>query len=259
MPKLATIQFAPLLGDKLANLTQLSTLVQEASQNGAHLVVAPELATSGYSLTLPEARKVAEPISEDSPTLKGFLLISKKLNIHIVWGMVESETGTGHLYNSQVLVCPDGRFESMRKINLAGDDWLWASEGRANPPITVCNLGGKSVKVGLLICRDIRDKKDEHWDSFYQKGDADVVAFSAAWGEGFFPATTWMDFVKDNKVTLVVSNRYGVEGTKPNTFDGGICIIKPKGSPEHPNGVCSDGLIWNANCVVYGELGSGQV
>jgi predicted amidohydrolase len=102
-------------------------------------------------------------------------------------------------------------------------------------------------KVGLLICRDVRDKKDDKWSSFYEKGDADIVAMSANWGDGGFPAVSWMEFAKDNKVALIVANRYGKE--IPNDFgEGGICVVEPSGK------VHCDGIVWNQPCIVYADL-----
>ena len=262
MPKVAAVQFAPVLGQKQDNLLRLTKLVIQAAGQGAHLIVMPELAATGYSFMSPaEAAPLSETLvglPDQHPSATSFHLmqaLASRYNVHLAWGLIERDHGTGDLFNSQVLMCPDGQFASMRKVNLWGDDLLWANEGRANPPIMTCNLGGVSKKVGLLICREVRDKKDAHWDSFYQRGDADIVAFSANWGEGGFPATTWMDFVKDNHTTLVVSNRYGEEGPKPNKFGGGgSCIVVPKKSKEHPNGVYCDGLMWSQDCIVYAVI-----
>ncbi len=266
MSKVAAIQFAPTWGSpeaKTASLGRLVQLVIQAAQNGAQLIVAPEMACVGYSFMSPmEAEPLAEmllpqPNDDQMPstsvqTLSG---LANKLGVYIAWGLIEKDAGTGDLFNSPVLACPDWQFESMRKVNLWGNDLLWAKEGRSNPPILKCTLGGVTRKVGLLICRDVRDKKDEHWDSFYQKGDADIVAFSANWGEGGFPATAWMDFVKENSTSIIVSNRYGDEGGKPNKFGGGgSCIVSTKKSKDHPNGVYCDGLLWNQDCIIYADV-----
>ncbi len=262
--KVAAVQFAPVLGQKQENLRRLAKLVVQAAGQGAQLIVMPELATTGYSFMSPaEVAPLAEvllplPNDDQNPNESSMQLmyaLASRYKVHLAWGLIEKDGGTGDYFNSQVLLCPSGHYESMRKVNLWGDDLHWANEGRANPPVHTCDFGGVSKKVGLLICRDVRDKKDEHWDSFYQKGDADVVAFSANWGEGGFPATTWMDFVKDNNTVLIVSNRYGDEGGKPNRFwGGGSCVVTPKKNKEHPNGVYCEGLMWSQDCIVYHTL-----
>lgn len=266
MPKVAAIQFAPTWGGKPAkdqSLVRLARLVIEAAQNGAQLIVCPELSVVGYSFMSPsEAEPLAEillpqPNDEQPPdtSVQVFSKLAHKLGVHIAWGLIEKDGGTGNLFNTQVLSCPDWSYEAYRKVNLWGNDILWASEGRANPPVRTCLLGGVSKKIGLLICRDVRDKKDEHWDSFYQKGDADIVVFSANWGDGGFPATAWMDFVEDNSATLIVANRYGEEGSKPNKFGGGgSCIVSTESNRDHPNGVYCDGLLFNQDCIVYADV-----
>jgi len=260
----------PKFKDSLGNLRRAAALVVQAAEAGAQLIVLPELVTSGYGfMNKAEAEPYAEVIAAfdpakvrrfaadpqaelppgpaPTPSMDIMFGIAMKHHAHVAWGLAEKDTGTGELYNSQVLMCPDGRYESMRKINRWGNDFLWSRPGRANPPIMTCSLGGETKKVGLLICRDIRDKFDDKWDSFYEKGDADIVCFSANWGDGGFPATSWMDFVKSNNVTLIVANRYGYE--IPNDFgEGGSCIIEP------PDTVTCEGLIWKQDCIIYAEV-----
>lgn len=250
MARVASVQFAPVMGAKLENLRRLALLVKEAAQKGAKLIVLPELATGGYSyMNAEQARRDAEVINPEGTTMKVMLRLAKGFGVHLVWGMVEEDPGTKQLHNAQVLVSPDGFYTSYRKINRWGNDFLWATPGASNPPIANLDLDGSTVKVGLLICRDVRDKKDDAWTDFYEKGDADVVCLSANWGDGGFPAVTWMDFVESNGAALIVSNRYGKEA--PNNFgEGGICVIQKDGT------VHCDGLLWDRDCIVVAELGS---
>jgi predicted amidohydrolase len=173
--------------------------------------------------------------------------LARNLGVHIAWGLVEVDVGNGDLYNAQALVTPTGEMYSYRKINRWGQDHCWAKPGRANPPVATLDLGGVEKKVGLLICRDIRDRVNDKWTSLYERGDADIVAFSANFGDGGFPATAWMDFVESNRCTLVVSNRYGREANN-NFGEGGVCIIQP------PDKVHCEGLLWNQDCIVYAEV-----
>ena len=248
------IQFCPVFKDKANNLIKLTSLVVEAATHGAKLVVLPELCATGYSfMSNEEARPLAESTSwlEDldslDPNTSLFVLskLSRELDIIVVLGFVELDVGTSKLYNSQLYYEPSGYFESYRKINFFANDHLWASKGISNPPVIRSQFEDK--RVGLLICRDVRDKKDDKWNSFYEPGDADVVVLSAAWGRGGFPSNSWIEFAEENKVTLVVSNRYGVEG--PNDFgEGGVCIIEKTGK------VHCKGLKWNEDCIVYAEV-----
>jgi predicted amidohydrolase len=248
--KVALVQFAPRFKAVEANLRRLVAFVQQAASEGARLIVLPELATTGYSfMSAREARPFAEPVTEQGRTFQVMRALARKLGVHIVWGMVEVDPVTNTLHNAQVLVTPTGPWVRYAKVNLWGNDWLWAAEGRANPPILACDFGVDGVRrVGLLICRDVRDKKNDKWSDFYESGDADLVCLSANWGDGGFPSISWIDFVKDNATTLLVSNRWGKE--VPNDFgEGGVCAITAK-----PFGIQCEGLVWNADCVVYAKV-----
>jgi predicted amidohydrolase len=248
MPKVAAIQFAPVMGAKEDNLRRLALLVKEAAQQGAQLVVMPELAAVGYSfMNRTAAFAVAEPVDFDGLTMKVMLKLAAAFQVHLVWGMVEISSGSNQLFNTQVFISPDGFFQSYRKVNRWGNDYLWAAPGIGNPPIVTVDLGGAKTKVGLLICRDVRDKKDDEWNSFYEPGDADIVCLSANWGDGGFPATAWMEFAENNKTHLIVSNRYGKE-TANNFGEGGICVIQKDGF------VHTEGLLWERDCVVVAEV-----
>lgn len=242
--KVAAVQFCPTFKNKEGNLRKLVALTATAARAGARLIVLPELCTTGYSfMSHEEAAGYAENIDLNGMTFRVFKALAEKLNVHIVWGMVEQDLGTGDLYNAQVCIDPAGFWASFRKINQWGNDYLWSKPGRSNPPIV--QVDGR--KLGMLICRDIRDKKDDKWKDFYEKGDADIVALSANWGDGGFPAVSWMDFAEENGAILIVSNRWGKE--IPNDFgEGGVCVIWPDGK------VVCDGLAWNSDCIVYAEV-----
>jgi predicted amidohydrolase len=241
----AAIQFQPILGEKETNLRRAAELVLQAAKAGAKLVVLPELCTTGMSfMSHAEAEPFAEVLQEGhSRSMEVFGTLAQKFGCCVAWGLIEKDPGSGKLYNSQALITSTGKFISYRKINKWANDYLWASPGEANPPI----LEVEGKKIGLLICRDVRDKFDKDWSDFYEPGDADVVCLSANWGDGGFPAVSWMEFSRDNKMTLVVANRYGQEQNN-NFGEGGVCVIYPD------QRVVCEGLRWNADCIVYGEV-----
>ena len=246
--RVAAIQMCPTFKDKMGNLRVIAKLVQKAAEAEAKLIVLPELATTGYVFSSPDdAGEYAEVLEPSSITMRSLMALSESFDAHIACGLIERDPGTKHLYNSQVLVSPDRTWVSYRKINRCGSDYLWAKEGRSNPPVVQIQAGDQTYRVGLLICRDVRDKRDSKWSDFYESGDADVVAYSAAWGRSFMPANAWMDFVEDNNTALVAANRYGQEG--PADFGpGGSCIIRP------PDQVCMEGLVWGAYSIVIGDV-----
>jgi predicted amidohydrolase len=239
----AAVQYAPKFKDVVGNRSAMVSLVREAVQRGAKLVVLPELCTTGYSfMSVEDAQPYAEDLMQSGGTLSVMENLAGQFGVAIAWGVMEKDHGTGKLYNSQVLTLSDRTFVSYRKVNRFANDFIWAEEGRGSPPIT--EFMGK--KIGLLICRDVRDKAPA-WSDFYEKGDADIVAFSANWGAGGFPSVNWIRFVKENETFLVVSNRYGKEAN--NDFgEGGVCIIEPSGK------VHCEGLVWDQPCIVYANI-----
>lgn len=246
MPVVAAVQFRPEFRQVDVNIGKMVRYTKTAAAQGAKLIVHPELATTGYSFMGNEdVAPFAEVLSASSGSFAVLSKLARDLGVAIVWGLPTKDAGTGEFHNSQVYVGPTGDYVVYHKVNPFGNDYLWATPGRANPPVIRCVATGR--KVGLLICRDIRDKKDDNWSSFYEPGDADIVAFSAAWGDGGFPATTWMEFVANNRVALVVSNRYGQE-TCNNFGEGGSCIVLPSGKVQ-----CK-GLRWSEDCIVLGEV-----
>lgn len=249
--KVAAIQFAPVFRDVQGNINALTALVQEAVSKGARLIVLPELCTTGYSFmsktdAKPHAEQISDWVRAGSPaSMQAFGGIVKQFQhtgVSIAWGVMEQDFGTGDLYNSQVLIMPNLKFVTYRKINRWANDYLWAKAGTGSPPVV--EVHGR--KVGLLICRDVRDKSPE-FEDFYEPGDANIVAFSTNWGNGGFPASRWVDFATSNKTWLVVANRYGKEIN--NDFgEGGTCIVSPEGE------VFCEGLKWGEPCIVYAEV-----
>lgn len=248
MSVVAAVQFCPVFKDYRGNLTRLTSLVVQAARKGAWLIVCPELATTGYSfMSETEARPFSEDVHARQGSVQVMLGLANTLKVSIAWGLVGLDPGTGNLFNTQVLVTPEAELVTYAKINRWGQDYCWAKAGRANPPILKITHQDRTHKVGLLVCRDVRDKVNDDWNSLYTAGDADIVALSSNFGKSSFPATPWMTFAEDNKTTLVVSNRYGQEAN--NDFgSGGICVIRPSGE------VVCDGLVWNQDCIVYAEV-----
>jgi len=223
----------------------MGRLVVEAASKGAELVICPELALTGYSLM---SRAEAEPFAENpgnpepGSSVSVLKKLASKLGCAIAWGLIEKDLATSNLYNTQVLVLPDQTFVKYAKLNRWANDFLWATEGTESPSIVTF----KGKRVGLLICRDVRDKSDE-LDDLYEKGDADLVVLSSNWGSGGFPSVAWHRFATNNHVWLAVSNRYGKEQNL-DFGEGGVCIISPEGE------VHCEGLVWNQDCIVYADI-----
>jgi len=239
--KVAAAQFSPKYGEIHDNTFAAIELINRAASEGARLIVLPELALTGYSIM---SKAAAQDLEErQRQYLKTIQVVGETQNIAVVIGHISNEEWG--LYNAQTFFDPEGGFSvTYYKQNLWGQDWLWAKPGRANPPIV--NYEGRAI--GLLICADVRDAHPDPWKGeLYEKGDAEIVAYSANWGKGAFPATKWMWFVKDNDAALIVGNRYGKEANNDFGY-GGVCVIE-KDQTTH-----IEGLLWGEDCLVFADI-----
>lgn len=252
---ISTIQFRPNFATCQAdvgnNYRMITPLLNQAIQTGSELIVLPELCLTGYSfLSQEDAAKVAEPF--DGKTFRVMRTFAIQANAYVSWGYLEYDPKTNKMYNSATMVSPEGEIVTKyRKINLWGNDHLWATPGSEIAPIVNTKFGETSI----IICRDLRDKIPNFIQRFASEGDkkhydgrqVDLVVASTNWGKGGFPSTTWMEFVAQNKCTLIVANRWGTEfnGSFSNEFgQGGVAII------ESDWKIHIDGIKFSQDCVV---------
>lgn len=110
--RISVAQFAP-TSDVAANLARIADLAAAAKADAAELVVFPELAATG--LTDPAA--AAEPIP--GRITAQLAEIAARQGITLVCGLAERDGNT--IYNSAVLVTPDGKIATYRKTHLTTD------------------------------------------------------------------------------------------------------------------------------------------
>ncbi|WP_454683671.1 nitrilase-related carbon-nitrogen hydrolase [Ancylobacter moscoviensis] len=137
--RIAVAQFAP-GGDVEANLARIEELaVKAAREEGAELVVFPERAVTG--LDAPGA------VPLDGPAVAKLVAIAARHDLHIAAGLAEDDAGT--LYNSAVLVGPQGVIGRYRKTHLDATDHNWAQPGDEWGVFDT-----KFGRIGLLIGHD---------------------------------------------------------------------------------------------------------
>ncbi|HEV2921048.1 MAG TPA: carbon-nitrogen hydrolase family protein [Actinomycetota bacterium] len=102
-------------GDLPANVDRLAELVGKHA-DGAELVVAPELVTSGYDLDVlaRRGRELAEPL--DGPTAARVSELAAEVGATLVFGMLERDGDA--LYDTAVVAAPDGQLVPYRKSHL---------------------------------------------------------------------------------------------------------------------------------------------
>ncbi|MFE6871795.1 nitrilase family protein [Kitasatospora sp. NPDC057692] len=131
------------------NLRRGLDLAGQAADGGATLVVLPELCATGYAFaTRAEAYAHAEEVPSGA-TVRAWEAFARDRGVHLVGGLVEQD-GV-RLFDSAVLVGPDGYIGHYRKTHLWNTEKLWFTPGDRGFPVFETRLG----RIGLLICWDI--------------------------------------------------------------------------------------------------------
>jgi len=137
-------QFHPARGDPDGNITTIEATLRGAD---ADLVVLPELALSGYLFRdRTQALGLADTVPGRWTDALGALCAGRRL--HVVCGLAEREGN--RLFNSAVLVGPDGLVACYRKAHLFRFEKEIFEPGDTG--FTVHEVAG--ARVGMLVCFD---------------------------------------------------------------------------------------------------------
>src|ERR1700687_3912858 len=106
----------PIVGRKQDNLAKSLELIGSAADSGARLIVLPELCNSGYVFdTREEAFGLAETLPQGD-TCATWMRIAAERRLYLVAGIAECEGQA--LYNSAVVIGPEGYIGKFRKVHL---------------------------------------------------------------------------------------------------------------------------------------------
>ena len=213
-----------------ANLDHIAGALSKVQ---ADLMVLPELCTTGYLFaSRPELARLAEPVPA-GPTCKAMATLSRDSNTAIVWGM--PETNGSRIFNSAVLVTPQGEFHTYRKAHLFLDEKDIFDPG--DSPFPVFDLPSDnrhsdfelrtSTKLGLLVCFD--HFFPEATRSLALRG-AQIVCHPSNLVLEYAHSNT-ITRATENRVFWILANRTGSEtlGDKTLAFNGRSQIIAPDG------------------------------
>ena len=212
---ISIIQFAPILGELQKNRSLITELLGETKD--ADLAVLPELAFTGYNFSgVDMARGLAE-VPQESQSVELLHGIAKQNGQHIICGFNEREGDV--LYNSTVLVGPDGLISIYRKRHLFMNEKNIFRPG--NSKLEVFDIG--CCKLGMQICFDYLFP--EPWRILAERGAELIIHPSNLLTQN---ATKSLPGIAlRNKVFTVTANRIGTEGDL--TFNGNSMIIDPAG------------------------------
>lgn len=216
----AVAQMKPQLGEAEENLVKMSELIGKiASQQRVDLIVFPELITSGYELGV-RFTELAQRIP--GPAVNLIAQRANEYGVYIAFGMVTKEKVESVIYNSAIMVGPDGELlDVYNKIHLRGEERMAFREG-FKMPIVDTEFGA----VGMMIGYDLAFPEVAR--SLVLDG-AEVLCVLANWEAGAMDE--WKTYLRsrayENAVFTVGANRVGEDVTV--TFGGESMVVGPRG------------------------------
>ncbi|MGV8936519.1 MAG: carbon-nitrogen hydrolase family protein [Allorhizobium sp.] len=218
--RVALLQMQPVAGDVDDNMEKIGKAAAAASAIRATVLVAPELATTGYALG-PLFKAVAE--ARDGLIVTALKALSVRHGVSICAGFPERDGNV--IYNSAVLVRPDGRCEFYRKAHLYGDAEREAfSPGTASPQ--VFDLDG--IRTAMMICYDV--EFPEYVRTLALAGAELILVPTAQPGEAIFRRVADLMVpvrALENGIFIVYADLCGKEG--PVDYCGRSVIVGPDG------------------------------
>lgn len=217
---IAVVQMKPKLGEAEENLVKMSeTISKIASQQRVDLIVFPELITSGYELGV-RFTELAQRVP--GPTINLIAQRANEYGVFIAFGMVTKEKVESVLYNSAILVGPDGELlDAYNKIHLRGEERMAFREG-FKLPIIPTEIGN----IGLMIGYDLAFPEVSR--SLALDG-ADIICVMANWEAA--QIDEWKTYVRarayENSVFIAAANRIGEDVTL--NFGGESMVVGPRG------------------------------
>ena len=267
--KLAVVQAAPVMFDKTACIEKALKLINECTANGAELIVFPELFIPGYPYGMTFGFRVGSrnadgrkdwkayydnSILANGPEMQQLIEKAKEQGIYLSIGYSERDAVTGTLYNSNMMIAPDGTAMNHRKLKPTGSERvIWGDADRDYFPVMETPWG----PMGNLIC----------WESYmplarvalYQKGISLYIS----------PNTNdnpeWQDTIRhiaiEGHCYFINCDMFFTRADYPKTASageeiaklpeiacrGGSCVVDPFGH------VVSD-TIWDQEGIIYAEL-----
>lgn len=216
----ATVQMRPRLGEMEDNLVKMSDMIRRiASQQRIDLIVFPELVTSGYELGV-RFTELAQRVP--GPTVNLIAQRANEYGVYIAFGMVTKEKVESVLYNSAILVGPDGELlEVYNKVHLRGEERMAFREGYKLPTIDT-----EFGTVGLMIGYDLAFPEVAR--ALCLDG-AEILCVCANWEASHIDE--WKTYIRarayENACFVAGANRVGEDVTL--TFGGESMVVGPRG------------------------------
>jgi len=177
MSRPLAIGLAQITGEPYAGEDNRRLSVRAATElfaGGAQLVVLPELIVPGYGTDPSRLEALAETL--DGPTVTAWAQAAADAGGYLAGGICERDGD--RLYDSAVLVGPEGVVLHYRKLHLFGEEKSVFAVGDVGLPVARTPFG----VVGLCICYDLRFVETIRALSLM---GAELVCVPTAWLSGF--------------------------------------------------------------------------
>ena len=162
--KIAVVQAAPVMFDKDGCVDKVLRYIDECADNGAELIVFPELFIPCYPFGLTFGFRVGSrnaqgredwkkyydnSILADGPEMQKIIDAAKARKVYVSVGYSEREPLNGTLYNSNMMIAPDGTAMNHRKLKPTGSERVvWGDGDKDFFPVMDTPWG----PMGNLIC-----------------------------------------------------------------------------------------------------------
>jgi predicted amidohydrolase len=217
----AAVQMKPELGNIENNLVKMSDYVAKiTAQQKVDLIVFPELITCGYELGV-RFTEMAQRVP--GPAINLLASRAADAGVYIAFGLATKEKVESIIYNSAVLVGPEGELMGQyNKVHLRGEERMAFREGYKMPVIDTGEIG----KVGLLLGWDLAFPEVSR--SMALDG-AELLCVLGNWETAYMDE--WKTYLRarayENALFVAAANRVGEDVTM--TFGGDSMIVGPRG------------------------------
>lgn len=235
----AAVSIQPSKTDKQVTLNVIKTMVEKIKSEHSEIqvIVFGEMILGWYwdeDTKDQYQMQMSETVPGTSTDFVKNLAVAN--NVNIVFGLTELDENTDKLYNTQVLIRPNGELVKYRKrnLNITDED----NKITAGEELVVTEIDG--IRVAMFICSDMQSNKITK-----EIADAkvDVILHSLTSSTDMNPDISYVG--TQMNTWIVFANRFGSEGIFEYT--GFTHIINPAGTiSERATG---------ENAYVYRELG----
>ncbi len=190
-------------GEVAENRAALLAHAEQAARDGARIIVAPEMAVSGYSFDgRGEVAAYAEAMTGD--TVAALAEIARRYGVYCCVGLAERDPATEIYYNSACVIGPEGAPAAHHRKHVA--ERQWATPGAPTRRNMFATPWGR---IGVLIC------SDTYYGLLPRSLALQEVALllvPANWPPaGLDPREIWRARALENGMGVVACNRTGVD------------------------------------------------